>query len=274
MCTLVVFRSIFRWYPIVAVANRDERLSRASEAACLREGDPATIMPLDRERGGTWIGVNARGVFAAITNRDSIPSVRGLRSRGELVTEALKHPTAGHALASVVNREPGEHNAFQLVVGDPKEAYVVFGNGIGGTDEGGFDMEPRFSWNPLGAGMHIITNLGCGPGSPRANAIIRAARLRGVTEAPPRPSALDALLTIHDGEIPEAGIHGRRQAGTCIHRPPEADYGTKSSTVVRLNHDPTGRRSAWEYWHRERPDDGHNCMAAWRPMLTLPIDEA
>jgi len=269
MCTLVIFRNVFPGRPIVVAANRDERFSRPAAPPTVKDG---TLAPTDRERGGTWIGVNDRGILVAITNRESIPSVRGLRSRGELVRGALEAPTADHALASVMNRDPEDYNAFNLAIVGVDEGYHVIGNGVGGTDVDGDHIEPGFKLGPLAPGINIITNLGCGPGSPRANAILRAIRMHRADQPPPRPSSLDGMLNLHEGEIPGEGFYGRRLEATCLHPTDEdPDYGTVSSAIIRLNIYP-GRTSAWEYWHRDRPKGKvHQCSSAWDAPVELAL---
>ena len=51
------------------------------------------LAPIDLRAGGTWLGLNADGVFAAVTNRRSVFVDSDRRSRGDLVLDAL----AGHS---------------------------------------------------------------------------------------------------------------------------------------------------------------------------------
>jgi hypothetical protein len=275
MCTLIVFRNVFPGRPVVAAANRDERFSRPSAPPGVTRTHVRVLAPTDLERGGTWIGVNDRGLLVAITNRDSIPSVRGLGSRGELVREALACRTTEEAAESVLRRDPGGYNAFHLAIVDRASGVLIVGNGVGGTDVDGHDIEPAFRAAPLGEGTTIVTNLGCGPGSPRANAILRVMRRDRLESLPPLPGSLGRLLDLHAGEQPNASTYGRRLLPTCIHpTDDDPDYGTVSSAIVRLNDRPGGT-SSWEYWHRDRPRERvYRCSSPWNRPVELPIRAA
>ena len=274
MCTLVVIKNVFPGYPLVVAANRDEQFSRPSAAPAVA-GDPRKVLsPTDLRRGGTWIGVNDAGVLVALTNRKSIASVRGLRSRGELVAEALTRPTAKEALSTVIGRKPGEHNACFMVIADPAEGFTVAGNGVGGQDEAGCEAAPGFVHDPLPDGLSIVTNLGLGAGSPRGAGIMREwEKLSGSRLPPPRFSAFIPMLTRHEGERLSERFRGREQAALCLHpTEDDADYGTVSSSVIRLSQTHGAAPMVWHYWHgSRRPGKPSACHVRWSDLLTLPI---
>src|SRR5258706_7884952 len=110
MCTLIAFHRCFADAPLVVAANRDEFHERPTEGPALREAStPSTgaardmrscarvVAPRDLRAGGSWLGVNASGLFAAITNRRCEEPDPGRRSRGWLVLQALAEPTAARA---------------------------------------------------------------------------------------------------------------------------------------------------------------------------------
>jgi hypothetical protein len=274
MCTLAVMKNAFPGYPLVVAANRDEQFSRPAMAPTLKTAPCKILSPTDLERGGTWIGINEYGVLVALTNRRGIRSIRGLRSRGELVSEALKQPTALQALSSVIQRAPGEHNACHMVIVDPGEGYTLVGNGVGGSDVDGHDLNPGFSYAPLSDGLTIVTNLGMGTGTPRGNAIKRAwDQLRSGGLPPPRYATFAPMLNWHAGEQPSGGPHGRRYGETCLHpTQDDPDYGTVSSAVIRLSDTYGGAPRVWHYWHgaRQKTSPAH-CATAWSEMMILPI---
>jgi len=69
MCTLIVLHRCVPGRPLVVAANRDEFLDRPAAGPALRMRDSGPILaPLDLEAGGTWLGLNGRGVFAGLTN--------------------------------------------------------------------------------------------------------------------------------------------------------------------------------------------------------------
>lgn len=210
MCTLAVsFRSDRRW-PIVAAANRDERLGRPSEGWTLRRGKNgiAYAAPRDLEAGGTWMGVSSRGVFAGLTNYHR-PSGQGpdpaRRSRGDLVTLALDQASAAAARAALAAVEAGHYNPFHLLVADRGAAFLWW-----------YDGESS-SFEEIPPGLHLVTESSPHGRCPRGEAV----RSRWpVDVALPR---LREILASHSAEP---------MTGACIHLDPH--YGTRSSAVLRL----------------------------------------
>lgn len=66
MCTVTVHRSANR---LLVTMNRDEARDRAPEVPpAIHHNDVNWLAPSDSARGGTWIGVNDRGVVACLLN--------------------------------------------------------------------------------------------------------------------------------------------------------------------------------------------------------------
>ena len=105
MCTLIALHRCFADAPLVVAANRDEFLERPTEGPALRDvairsSDTArtrVVAPRDLRAGGSWLGLNAAGVFAAVTNRRCDAPDPARRSRGWLVMKALAEPSAERA---------------------------------------------------------------------------------------------------------------------------------------------------------------------------------
>src|SRR5206468_4080925 len=85
---------VFDGYPLVVIANRDEQLDRASSPPFVwpvaRPGAATFLAPRDDVAGGTWLGVNDKGVFVGITNRYLGPKDDTRVSRGAIVKDALE----------------------------------------------------------------------------------------------------------------------------------------------------------------------------------------
>jgi uncharacterized protein with NRDE domain len=215
VCTLALaFRTDRRW-PLVVAANRDERLGRAAEGWALRDGGggPRYAAPRDLAAGGTWIGVSARGLFAAVTNYhapyDWYPDP-SRRSRGELVALALAHPAAEAARAALGALAAERWNPFHLVVADAATAFRWRYDGSAAA------------LDDLGPGLHVVTERSPDGRCPRGD-LVRARWPLDLS-----PARLRELLSVH-------GPDADPLAATCIHGEPV--YGTRSSTVVRLAHD-------------------------------------
>lgn len=234
MCTLAVALGTDPRFPVVVAANRDERLGRPAEGWGLRalSGGARYAAPRDLLAGGTWAGLSARGVFAAVTNhRTGAPPDASLRTRGELVALALAHPAALAARAALAEADASRFNPFHLLVADAASAFVWWWDGAGG----GLD--------PLAPGLHVVTENAADDRGPRSELV----RARWPLDA--SPARLRGLLTVH-APRPEDPALG---TATCLHLDPH--YGTRSSFVLRL----AARLDASELLAA----DGPPCTAPW-----------
>lgn len=127
MCLLIVLRGEFADHPIVVAANRDERKDRASSPPGLWVGRRRRVIaPRDRVAGGTWIGVNDRGMFAGITNIAGEPPVPGSASRGSLPHQALDTDSLPEAVTVVrAALATGPWSPCQLVLCDGRATVVI-----------------------------------------------------------------------------------------------------------------------------------------------------
>ncbi len=144
MCVLIASVGETPWL----AANRDEAYARPFRGPVAWPGDTVFWAPRDEQAGGTWLGVNANGLIAAITNRSRLPERPGLPSRGALVTGALAQPSLDAARAWLQEELQGAaRNPFQLCVLHGAGAFVC----IYGPD--GKRIEE------LAPGVHVLSNL-------------------------------------------------------------------------------------------------------------------
>jgi uncharacterized protein with NRDE domain len=117
-------------------ANRDELITRPwSPPAAYWPEYPGIIAGRDETAGGTWMGLNAHGVMAAVLNRHgSLGPAPGKRSRGELPLLALSEPNAALAAAKIAALDAGAYRSFNLVAADAHGAYLVRGLGSATPD--------------------------------------------------------------------------------------------------------------------------------------------
>jgi uncharacterized protein with NRDE domain len=219
MCTLIALHRCIPGAPLVVAANRDEFADRPSRPPALRETSYGRMVaPLDAQAGGTWLGVNAAGMFAAVTNRRSEARDPERRSRGLLVLEALGAQSAAQAAAAALGTPAGAYNPFNLFVADGERAFAVSYGVAAKCIE-------------LGAGVHVIGNADLAAAPPakvtRLGARARAAAAGGTD------GLLDRLADLcrdHDGG-------GSPGDDACVHA---GRYGTRSSTLLRLAEDDAG----------------------------------
>lgn len=212
MCTLIVLHRCFDAAPLVVAANRDEFFGRPAEGPALRETTHGKMVaPRDERAGGTWLGLNEHGLFAAITNRRCESPDPKRRSRGLIVLDALNASSALEAAEEIEGLRSDAYNPFNLLVADHQTAHLF---SYAGAPER-FDLSP---------GAHVIGNV-----HPDDTGFPKLARQRQEVEAASRSSA-DRVL----GEL--AGVCSSHEGGssmehTCVHAEP---YGTCSSTLLRL----------------------------------------
>ena len=89
MCLIVVAIGAAPAYPLIVAANRDERHARPAAPAEWWPDPPHVLGGRDLEAGGTWLAVDRRARFAAVTNIRDPDRRPGLRSRGSLVVDYL-----------------------------------------------------------------------------------------------------------------------------------------------------------------------------------------
>jgi hypothetical protein len=147
MCTLVILRRSEHAWPVLIGANRDEMIDRPSKPPGRHWPDRAeAIAGLDLLAGGSWLGLNDWGVAAAVLNRHgSLGPEAGLRSRGELVLEALDHADAVAAAQALSHLDPDSYRTFNLIVADNRDAFWL-------RHAGGDTIEVR----PIKEGLSLI----------------------------------------------------------------------------------------------------------------------
>jgi uncharacterized protein with NRDE domain len=184
VCVLLVHHRVRSDAPIVLLANRDEAYDRAFDPPALRPGPAGIVAPRDRAAGGTWLGVNARGLVAAITNRPAKPGL-DVRSRGLLVADVLERDDVPAARAWLdAHLDTVAYDPFNLMVLDRAAGFVLHHEREGSVL---VDLSP---------GVHVLTNLhdlDVAPvpdagapraGEPLAHLLARLERLAGDTTTP------------------------------------------------------------------------------------------
>jgi uncharacterized protein with NRDE domain len=231
VCTLLVAFKALPGAPLVVAANRDERLDRPAEPPRVWPGEVPFVAPRDLEGGGSWLGLNARGLFVGITNRFGVRKDDARRSRGELVTSALTSPSARELHARLASLPADRYNAFHLLYADANHAFVTWCDGA------------RMAQETLGHGVHVVTEravrVSAHGGRNGGSDGGRTERLLAEWTAlrrPPSAEDLEALLRIHGETSPIEG--------TCVHVP-QLGYGTRSSMVLFVEDPPDRSRMLW-----------------------------
>ena len=84
----------------------------------------------DLKEGGTWMGVDRTGRFAAITNyRDPAAFKTNATSRGKLVSNYLTGSKKADAYLESISRHLDKYNGFNLICGDSTNLFICSNRG-------------------------------------------------------------------------------------------------------------------------------------------------
>lgn len=245
MCTLVVASRLRPDLPLLVAANRDEFLGRPARPPS--ELRPGLFAGVDLEKGGTWLGATASGLFVGLTNQHTEHLLGPApRSRGEVVLGALQAGSLDRALDVLREVETDLYNPFNLLVGDAERLVVAYSW-----------RGPRMELLDLPPGLHVLANDALGsplyPKTRRADALARPLLERDWSElgpalgtmlgdhalpplpvpatADPPPATVpdEVALPVCDRELRPVA---RALQSLCVHT--DRGYGTRSATLLAV----------------------------------------
>lgn len=225
MCLLALFFRVVEDAAVVVGANREEYYQRGGEPPRLLDGPIAAIAGVDPIAGGTWFGVNANGVLAAVTNRRKLEVPVQPRSRGLLIREMLACPSAAAALDYGVRALEQNHYAgANVLCADASRAVII---------QAGDWLRVQ----PLPPGIHVLTNRDVNDASdPRLNYARNWLNRRSYATAADCVRALAELCAQHEPDDPPMSFR-------------DGDHGTVSSSIVALR----GTLTDSAYLHAQGP---------------------
>ncbi len=119
MCLITFAWQAHTDYALVLAANRDEFFQRPAQSAQFWPDHPDIFGGRDLSAQGSWLALNQRGRFAALTNfRDPQNMDPQARSRGALVSNFLLCDLSAEAYAVDILARGDEFNGFNLLVCD------------------------------------------------------------------------------------------------------------------------------------------------------------
>ena len=228
MCLILTALDSHPDYSLVVGANRDEFYDRPTAAAAFWPESPWILAGRDLKAGGTWLGIDRRGRFAAVTNyRQGEREPAARRSRGLLVSDYLAADIDVHAHIDRVERDAARYNGFNLIAGDAREL-LYFSNREGRT-------------RALGPGIYGLSNHLLDTAWPKvtsSKSTLHALLTGGGSELIPN---LFALLSDRreaaDEALPRTGISLGWERLLSSAFVASREYGTRSSTVVLIGRD-------------------------------------
>ncbi|GAC1677218.1 MAG: NRDE family protein [Steroidobacteraceae bacterium] len=225
MCLVLV---VWRAHPLhrcLVAANRDEFHARPTARAVWWPDRPQILAGRDLQAGGTWLGLTRTGRFAALTNyRDPEQRNKLAPSRGALVTAMLEsRGTVAEGLA-FLRRVAGDYNGFNLIFSDGERLGIY--ESVRGC---GRELAPGI----YGLSNHLLDT----PWPKVQNAKSRLATALGeLTDTAPLLDLLRDDRPAPDAQLPRTGVtlEWERLLSSAFVRAP--DYGTRCSTIVRIEH--------------------------------------
>ena len=223
MClVLIAFRSHPR-YPLVLAANRDEFHARPAQAMHWWNDGVNMLAGRDLQAGGSWLGLDASGRMALVTNyRDpSLPRSEGT-SRGSLIGEFLggRQDAAGFVRATASRAT--QFSGFNLLAMDHE--------GLGYVTS-----HPEPEARMLPPGIYGLSNRRLDTPWPK---LLRTRERfeRELAEDHPQSEALLRMLSDRtiaaDGALPDTGIGLEWERLLSAPFIVSDGYGTRCSTVV------------------------------------------
>lgn len=110
-------------FPFIMVANRDEFYQRPSDPMHNWQDHPQILAGRDLKQGGTWLGFNRNGRFAAVTNYRRPTANSDLLSRGALVTDALLSAEPISNYLQTLHTRANSYGLYNLLAGDEQGLY-------------------------------------------------------------------------------------------------------------------------------------------------------
>ena len=236
MCLIVLARDVHPDYPLILLAHRDEFVARPTQPLGWWP-DGATLAGIDREAGGTWLGVHRNGRFAAVTNVREGPPQASARSRGELVPNWLNSQPA---VATEPATELAVAHAGQLA---KAAQYSGFNLLFGAWQAGVLSLHyasNRFAGRPVPVGISALSNGDFDAPWPKVR---RAkAMLQTLLANPSAPDAswLDRLADpspAPDAELPDTGIGLAKERWLSPLLITGPHYGTRAASLLSLRRD-------------------------------------
>jgi uncharacterized protein with NRDE domain len=238
MCLVLLVWRVHPDFPVILAANWDEFHKRPTASAVWWPAGAGILAGRDLQAGGTWLGVTRAGRFAALTNfRDPEVQRADVPSRGNLVTEVLM---SGQSVADTLDqlrKVAPNYNAFNMLFGDGQEL--------------GIFESVRGDGRELGPGIYGLSNHLLDTPWPKVrNAKSRlASALTDMHDETAVMSLLRDDRQAADADLPRTGVglEWERLLSSAFVR--AADYGTRCSTVFRLDH---AGRAYFDEWSWDR----------------------
>ncbi|MFC5602503.1 NRDE family protein [Sporosarcina koreensis] len=215
-------------YRLIVAANRDEFYERPTAPAHFWKDKPYLLAGRDLSQGGTWLGITKSGRFAALTNyRDPSEQKKNVKSRGEIVTDFLDSDMPADEFLKSLQQKRAEYAGFNVIVGTADELfyYSNIENEVKKISPGTHGLCNHFldtPWPKVVKGKTDLRKL------VEQNRVIQPGELFDIMlDAEPFP----------DEQLPVTGVGQQLERVLSSLFIKSEGYGTRSSTVLLINHE-------------------------------------
>jgi uncharacterized protein with NRDE domain len=228
MCLYVFAYESHSNYRLILASNRDEYYDRPTEKAHFWASSPNVLAGRDEEKYGTWMGITTTGRFGAVTNyRDPSAQLLKADSRGTLVSNFLTNDISPEEhMLKVINKRTF-YNGFNLLVAD-LSSFLYFNKNLS-------------SMVILKPGIYGLSNHYLDTPWPKVKkskqALVNYLKDHVVVEPESLFEIMTDTETAPEIELPDTGIGLEREKMLSSIFIQGTDYGTKSSTVLLIDHD-------------------------------------
>ena len=212
-------------FPLILVANRDEFYARPTEQVHYWQDNPDILGGRDLQANGSWLAVNKKGRFAAVTNFREIPVIQGELSRGNLVRDFLETDQSPEEYLEIIHRQADKYSGFNLLIGD-KHGIFYYSN----------RMNKIIGLKP---GVHALCNHLLDTPWPKLNAAKQGLSSAINCDNHCQPETLISMMNdasqASDATLPSTGISLERERLLSSRFIASNDYGTRNTSVLMLD---------------------------------------
>ncbi len=243
MCLIVFSFQNHEKYPLILAGNRDEFYKRPTKQAEFWKDKPGILAGKDLEKGGTWLGVNRKGSFGALTNYRDMNNIKdNAESRGEIVVSCLESNLNTEQFIWDLDQNASNYNGFNLLAGNVNQLFH-------------YSNETR-EYSEVKPGIHGISNALLNTAWPK----VENAK-NGFTEiAAEREPDIEALFDLlHNKKrypserLPKTGLSEDMEIAVSSIFIETENYGTRCSTLLFI--DKENKVTFIEKTHRPEPEN-------------------
>ncbi|MDC7716347.1 NRDE family protein [Vogesella sp. DC21W] len=222
MCIIALAYKTPALGPLVLLANRDEYYTRPALPLDFWTDYPQILGGRDVQAGGSWMAIDTRGRFAAVTHIREGRAVAAARSRGELVQRFVSGDDSALAYAAWLKAHTGDYGPFNLVFGQVNDLLH-------------FNSRTK-SLNRIAPGIHVLSN------ADMDTRWFKAEQLRQKMTTLKRPPADSEVLpwlmnpeSAPPEQLPNTGIGSALEKMLSPVFIVGRDYGTRCSSIVNVS---------------------------------------